>query len=137
MEDSISTDYDYKIIFKNIFDEEVHNTNVYGESIHLKNLDHYEYTSNFILYQIWTDDEYQYGSMERAISFTEEPNYYYPTSCHVTESAIKSLETAFFLEVTGGFEQAEQFYKNAASVSEKKIYDDLLAGYLKRVRRHG
>lgn len=129
---TFSPDQEYQVVFKNIFDEVIHTETVSNFSFQLKKLDN-EYASHLILYQVQALDEYGSGSLECAINFTEEPNYYYPATCDVSGSAIKSLETAFFLENSGSPGEAEKYYRQAAELSEYKIYEELLHTYLQRV----
>ncbi|MEL6558867.1 MAG: hypothetical protein AAFQ94_11835 [Bacteroidota bacterium] len=135
-EDSISDEKGYQLVFKNIFDDVVHTVEASGNSMLIEGLEDINSESGLMIFHVRTRGDEPLKSRETAVTFIRQPGFHHPTKCDVSNSAIKCLETAFLLDHTGGYKQAEQFYKDAASVSDKKIYDDLLAGYYKRIRRH-
>ncbi len=120
-------EYDIKI--KNMFDEILLEDRVYGNifQLELKRLGRHLEESLFIIELEETSNPDHNGTIGIELTKTKDPL----NPC-LMNSPIDQVQLAIELERKQWISEAYEFYKLAADISDKPIYDDLLKNFIKR-----
>lgn len=122
----------YRLIISDIFDDQVDSL-VTDQTEYQIDLSDYQTEGGYIFLRVCDHNDEEVQSREVVLEPGKEL-YYHPCRCKPT-SAVEALEIAYYLESRYQVLQAQHYYREAARLSEKAIFDKFLDHYLKRTER--